>query len=94
MAARVEDEEVRGMGTMKRWNAEKGFGFIGRRIGEEDAPFHKKSFDGSDAPYVGQTVSLVVEEGPKGAAAVRVKEEVGVVGEEVKGEEEGGARDG
>ena len=49
--------------------------------------FHKKSFPGSNEPYVGQAVSFVFEEGPKGAAAVKVKEEEGGVAEAV--EEEG-----
>ena len=56
--------------------------------------FHKKSFAGSDAPYVGQNVSFVFEEGLKGAAAVKVKEEEGGVAlEEVKEEEEEGERE-
>lgn len=86
----VEDEGEREMGTVKRWNAEKGFGFIGRVGGEEDAFFHKKSFTGSDEPYVGQNVSFVFEEGPKGAAAVKVKEEEGGIAEP---EEEEGERE-
>ena len=49
--------------------------------------FHKKSFPGSNEPYVGQAVSFVYEEGPKGAAAVKVKEEEGGFAEVV--EEEG-----
>lgn len=39
--------------------------------------FHKKSFGGYEEPYVGQSVSFVFEEGPKGAAATKVKEEEG-----------------
>lgn len=50
--------------------------------------FHKKSFGGSGEPSVGQNVSFVFEEGPKGAAAVKVREEEGGVVEEVKEEEE------
>ena len=38
---------------------------------------HKKSFVDSNELYVGQAVSLVFEEGPKGAAAAKVKEEEG-----------------
>ena len=49
--------------------------------------FHKKSFLGTNDPYVGQAVSFVFEEGPKGAAAVKVQEEEGGVAEAV--EEEG-----
>ena len=41
--------------------------------------FHKKAFGASNEPYVGQTVSFVFEEGPKGAAATNVKEEEGGV---------------
>ena len=54
--------------------------------------FHKKSFSGSDEPYVGQAVSFVFEEGPKGAAAVKVKVEEGGVpeAEEDVGEREMG----
>lgn len=52
--------------------------------------FHKKSFTGSDEPYVGQNVSFVFEEGPKGAAAVKVKEEEGGIAEP---EEEQGERE-
>ncbi len=49
--------------------------------------FHKKSFTGSSEPVVGQFVSFVFEDGPKGAAAVKVKEEEG--GELQEVEEEG-----
>ena len=49
--------------------------------------FHKKSFPSSNEPYVGQAVSFIFEEGPKGAAAVKVKEEEGGIAEAV--EEEG-----
>ena len=41
--------------------------------------FHKKSFGGYNEPYVGQAVSFVIEEGAKGAAATKVKEEEGGV---------------
>ena len=46
--------------------------------------FHKKSFAGNGDPYVGQAVSFVFEQGPKGAAAVKVKEEEGGVAEAVE----------
>ena len=39
--------------------------------------FHKNSFGGYGEPYVGQVVSFVFEEGPKGAAASKVQEEEG-----------------
>ena len=56
-------------------------------IVHRSAFFHKKSFPSSSEPYVGQAVSFIFEEGPKGAAAVNVKEEEGGVAEPV--EEEG-----
>ncbi|KAL9071982.1 MAG: hypothetical protein Q9161_003914 [Pseudevernia consocians] len=80
--ALVEDEGEREMGTVK------GFGFIGRVSGEEDAFFHKKSFAGINEPYVGQAVSFIFEEGPKGTAAVKVKEEEGGITEEKEDERE------
>ena len=39
--------------------------------------FHKRSFGGLDEPYVGQAVSFVFGEGPKGAAATKVEPEEG-----------------
>lgn len=71
------DEGPREMGTIKRWNADKGYGFISRTNGEADAFFHKRSFGGLDEPYVGQAVSFVFGEGPKGAAATKVQAEEG-----------------
>lgn len=72
----IEDESAREMGTIKRWNAEKGFGFIGRANGGDDAFVHKKDCGGKD-PVQGQAVSFVFEEGPKGASAKNVREEEG-----------------
>ncbi len=43
---------------------------------------------GTDEPYVGQAVSFIFEEGVKGAAAVKVKEEEGGVAEKEEEEEE------
>ena len=52
--------------------------------------FHKKSFGGQGDPFVGQAVSFIFEEGPKGAAATKVKEEEGgVMVEETSVEDEG-----
>ena len=50
--------------------------------------FHKKSFAGTDEPYVGQAVSFCFEEGAKGAAAVKVRKEEGGVAEREEEEEE------
>lgn len=51
--------------------------------------FHKRSFAGSDEPHVGQAVSFVFEQGAKGAAAVKVREEEGSARENAEGGEEG-----
>ena len=74
--AAVEDDSAREMGTVKRWNAEKGFGFITRANGGDDAFAHKKECGGKDLAE-GQAVSFVFEEGPKGASAKNVREEEG-----------------
>ncbi|KAF6231745.1 hypothetical protein HO173_010047 [Letharia columbiana] len=80
----VENDSAREMGTVKRWNAEKGFGFIGRANGGDDAFVHKKECGGKDL-VEGQAVSFVFEEGPKGASAKNVREEEGgTVTEEVR----------
>ena len=46
-------------------------------ISFRSAFFHKRSFGGYDEPYVGQAVSFVCGEGPKGAAATKVQVEEG-----------------
>ena len=51
----TSNEMPREMG--KRWNAEKGFGFIGRENGEADVSFHKRAFDGYSEPDTGQSLS-------------------------------------
>ncbi|KAL8788505.1 MAG: hypothetical protein Q9195_007282 [Heterodermia aff. obscurata] len=73
------------MGIVKRWNAEKGFGFIGRSAGE-DCFVHKRECAGNDLT-VGQAVSFVYEETEKGGNAKKVQEEEG--GEPVIEEDEG-----
>ena len=88
----VEDDSAREMGTIKRWNAEKGFGFIGRANGGDDAFVHKKECGDKDLVQ-GQVVSFVFEEGPKGASAKKVREEEGGVGGEVAVEEDEGERE-
>ena len=88
----IEDVSVREVGTVKRWNAEKGFGFIGRADGGDDAFVHKKECGGNDL-VEGQVVSFVFEEGPKGASAKKVREEEESAMDEVSSEEEEGERE-
>ena len=87
-----EDESVREMGMIKRWNAEKGFGFIGRANGGDDAFVHKKECGGKDL-VEGQAVSFVFEDGPKGASAKKIREEEGSAVDEVAAEEDEGERE-
>lgn len=85
----VEDDSAPEMGTIKRWNAGKGFGFIGRANGGDDAFVHKKDCGGKDL-VEGQAVSFVFQDGPKGASAKHVREEEGrMVMEEAVEEDEG-----
>ena len=71
-----DGSSAREMGTVSKWNADKGFGFISRANGGGDAFVHKKECGGKDLAQ-GQNVSFVFEEGPKGAAAKNVREEEG-----------------
>ena len=88
----IEDNSAREMGKIKRWNAEKGFGFISRANGGDDAFVHKKECGGKDL-VEGQAVSFVFEEGPKGASAKNVREEDGGMAVEVAVEEDEGERE-
>ena len=88
----IEDNSAREMGTIKRWNAEKGFGFISRANGGDDAFVHKKECGGKDL-VEGQAVSFVFEEGPKGASAKNVREEEGGMAVEVAVEEDKSERE-
>lgn len=62
------------MGTFKRWKAEQVYRFVGRAIGDEDACFHKITFASNNEPNAGQGFLFVFEEGPTGAAAVKVND--------------------
>lgn len=88
----VEDDSAREMGTIKRWNTEKGFGFISRANGGDDAFVHKKDCGAKDL-VEGQAVSFVFEEGPKGASAKNVREEEGGTVTEAAIEEDEGDRE-
>lgn len=78
----AQDAKISGL---QKWNAEKGFGFIGRSVGN-DCFVHKRECGGNDLS-VGQAVSFVFEEDPKGGTAKQVREEEG--GEPVIDEDDG-----
>jgi cold shock protein len=61
-------------GTVKWFNATKGFGFISRD-GKEDIFVHYKAIDGKGYKSLneGDEVEFEIEEGPKGMQAANVK---------------------
>jgi CspA family cold shock protein len=61
------------VGTVKWFNARKGYGFIGREEGE-DVFVHFSAIDmeGYRRLDEGQSVEFVIEEGPKGVQAANV----------------------
>jgi len=61
-------------GTVKWFNAEKGFGFITQDNGGADVFVHFRSIvaDGFKTLAEGQKVSFEVQEGPKGLQAANV----------------------
>ena len=61
-------------GTVKWFNADKGFGFIARE-GEQDVFVHFSAIDmpGYKALEEGQTVEFEVTKGPKGDQAQQVR---------------------
>ena len=64
------------IGTVKWFNATKGFGFIAPEDGSKDVFVHHsaiKSNGGYASLNEGQRVSFDVEQGPKGLNAVDVK---------------------
>jgi CspA family cold shock protein len=61
-------------GTVKWFNATKGFGFISRD-GQEDIFVHYKAIEGKGYKSLneGEVVEFEIEEGPKGKQAANVK---------------------
>ena len=64
----------RAVGTVKWFNADKGFGFIETAPGQ-DLFFHSSGVEGTsfDQLYEGQQVSFTEGRGPKGPRAENVK---------------------
>ena len=63
------------LGTVKWFNAEKGFGFISPEDGSKDVFVHFSAIQRTDFRSLddGQKVEFSVENGPKGPSAVNVK---------------------
>ncbi|HEY5123036.1 MAG TPA: cold-shock protein [Ignavibacteria bacterium] len=61
-------------GTVKWFNATKGFGFISRD-GQEDIFVHYKAIEGKGYKSLneGEVVEFEIEEGPKGKQAANVR---------------------
>lgn len=61
-------------GTVKWFNAEKGFGFITQDNGEADVFAHFRAIvgDGYKSLDEGQKVSFDIEQGPKGLQAANI----------------------
>ena len=61
-------------GTVKWFNAGKGYGFISRQAGEDVfVHFSAIEEDGFRSLNEGQEVEFIVEQGPKGLQATHVK---------------------
>ncbi|OON38096.1 cold-shock protein [Izhakiella australiensis] len=61
-------------GTVKWFNAEKGFGFISPENGSKDVFVHYSAIQSNDFRTLdeGQRVEFSIENGPKGPAAANV----------------------
>jgi CspA family cold shock protein len=69
----IEVVEVKEQGTVKWFNASKGFGFIQRQTGEDVfVHFSAIQMDGYKSLTEGQAVEFEVMKGPKGLQAENV----------------------
>jgi CspA family cold shock protein len=69
----IEVGEVKEQGTVKWFNASKGFGFIQRQTGEDVfVHFSAIQMDGYKSLNEGQAVEFEVKKGPKGLQAENV----------------------
>jgi cold shock protein len=67
------DTQLKEQGTVKWFNASKGFGFIQRQSGEDVfVHFSAIQMDGYKSLTEGQTVEFEVKQGPKGYQAENV----------------------
>lgn len=62
-------------GTVKWFNAEKGYGFIAQDNGDADVFVHYSAIDGKGFRELtdGQKVEFAITQGPKGPQAEKVK---------------------
>jgi cold shock protein len=69
----IEAGEVKEQGTVKWFNASKGYGFIQRQTGEDVfVHFSAITMDGYKSLNEGQAVEFEVKKGPKGLQAENV----------------------
>ena len=75
MPSRGKKESVLATGTVKFFNAEKGYGFISQPDGGADVFVHHSAIQMSGYRVLeeGQAVEFEVEEGPKGLMAKDVR---------------------
>ena len=64
-------------GTVKWFNAKKGFGFIEREDKEKDAFVHASAVKAAGMRYLeeGQKLEFELEDGPKGPSAINLKKQ-------------------
>ncbi|MBI29681.1 MAG: Cold shock protein CspC [Alphaproteobacteria bacterium MarineAlpha5_Bin11] len=64
-------------GTVKWYNARKGFGFLEREDGEKDVFVHATAVKtaGMNRLQEGEKISFEIEDGPKGPNAINLKKE-------------------